>query len=117
MPNTPCESGQALEKAQNGNGLLLEILGMDLGSAPRRLGFGATPAWGIRRASLGSMGPCYTSQRDKSRAELSALVAIALHALASAAHGHAVSLEVRPDGRLRSRRPATVVYRVSAYNP
>jgi hypothetical protein len=49
--------GQALENAQNGNGQLLEIVGMDLGLAPRPLGFGATSAWVWRRAGLGSMGP------------------------------------------------------------
>jgi hypothetical protein len=30
---------QAVEKAQNGNGQLLAKVGMDLGLAPRRLGF------------------------------------------------------------------------------
>src|SRR5271168_2839256 len=58
MPNASCESGQALEKAQNGNGRLLEKVGIDLGLAPRRLGVGATSAWGWRRAVLGSTGPC-----------------------------------------------------------
>jgi hypothetical protein len=40
--------GQALEKAQNGNGRLLEKVGMDLRLARRPLGFGATSAWGRR---------------------------------------------------------------------
>jgi hypothetical protein len=59
MPNASCESGQAFEKAQNGNGQLLEKVGMDLGLAPRRLGFGAMSVWGWRRAGLESTGPCY----------------------------------------------------------
>jgi hypothetical protein len=42
--NASCESGQALEKAQNGNARLLEKVGKGLGRAPRRLGFGATRA-------------------------------------------------------------------------
>jgi hypothetical protein len=54
MPNASCKSGQALEKAQNGNGQLLEKVGMDLGLAPRPLGVGATSAWGWRRVGLGS---------------------------------------------------------------
>ena len=48
-----CKSGQAIEKAQNGNGQLLEKVGMDLGLAPLPLGFAphplgldATSAWG-----------------------------------------------------------------------
>ena len=50
-----CESGQAFEKAQNGNGQLLEKVGMDLGLAPRPLGFGATSVWELgRRAGWGS---------------------------------------------------------------
>jgi hypothetical protein len=53
MPGASCDSGQALEKAQNGKGQLLEKVGMDLGLAPRRLGFGATPVWGWRRPGLG----------------------------------------------------------------
>ena len=55
-PDASCESGQALEKAQNGNGQLLEKVGMDLGLAPRPLGFGATSVWGWRCAGLGSRG-------------------------------------------------------------
>ena len=58
-PGASCESGQALEKAQNGNGQLLEKVGMDLGLAPRPLGFGATSAgvgatsaWGCRRRKI-----------------------------------------------------------------
>ena len=51
--NASCESGQALEKAQNGNGRLLEKVGMDLGLAPRPLGVGATSAWGRRNVGLG----------------------------------------------------------------
>jgi hypothetical protein len=47
MANASCDSGQALEKAQNGNGRLLEKVGMDLGLAP--VGLGST-----------------VSQRDKS---------------------------------------------------
>jgi hypothetical protein len=58
MPDASCDSGQALEKAQNGKGQLLEKVGMDLGLAPRRLGFGAMPVWVWRRAGLGSTGPC-----------------------------------------------------------
>ena len=54
MPDASCESGQALEKAQNGNGQLLEKVGMDLGLAPRPLGFGAASVSGWRRAGLGS---------------------------------------------------------------
>jgi hypothetical protein len=42
---------------------------MDLGLAPPRLGFGATPVWGWRRVGLGSTGPCLRSQRDKNREE------------------------------------------------
>jgi hypothetical protein len=53
-PGASCESGQVLEKAQNGNGRLLEKVGMDLGLAPRPLGVGATSAWGWRRIRLGS---------------------------------------------------------------
>jgi hypothetical protein len=49
-----CESGQALEKAQNGNGQLLEKVGMDLGLATRWLGFGATSVWAWRRVRSGS---------------------------------------------------------------
>jgi hypothetical protein len=45
MVKASCESGQALEKAQNGNGRLLEKLGMDLGLAPRPFGFGAMSVW------------------------------------------------------------------------
>jgi hypothetical protein len=54
MPDTSCESGQALEKAQNGNGRLLEKVGMDLGLAPCRLGVGATSVWGLapRRSGI-----------------------------------------------------------------
>jgi hypothetical protein len=44
-PGASSQSGQALEKAQNGNGRLLEKVGMDLGLAPRPLGVGATSAW------------------------------------------------------------------------
>jgi len=51
--NASCDSGQALEKAQNGNGRLFSKVGMDLGLAPRRLGVGATSAWGSRRVGLG----------------------------------------------------------------
>ena len=36
--NASCESGQALEKAQNGNARLLEKVGKGLGRAPRGLG-------------------------------------------------------------------------------
>ena len=53
-PDASCERGQALEKAQNGNGRLLEKVGMDLGSAPRPLGFGATSAWVGCRLPLGA---------------------------------------------------------------
>jgi hypothetical protein len=53
MPNASCEGGQALEKAQNGNGQLLEKVGMDLGLAPRPLGFGAMSVWGWRHVGLG----------------------------------------------------------------
>ena len=53
MPDAPRESGQALEKAQNGNGQLLEKVGMDLGLAPRPLGFGAISVWGWRYVGLG----------------------------------------------------------------
>jgi hypothetical protein len=45
--------GQALEKAQNGNGQLLGEVGMDLNLAPLPLGCGATSVWGWRRARLG----------------------------------------------------------------
>jgi len=38
MPDASCKSGQALEKAQNGNEQLLEKVGMDLGLAPRAFG-------------------------------------------------------------------------------
>jgi hypothetical protein len=55
--------GQALEKAQNGNGQLLEEVGMDLNLAPLPLGCGATSVWGWRRARLGSTGPCQQSTR------------------------------------------------------
>jgi hypothetical protein len=55
--NASCESGQVLEKAQNGNGRLLEKVGMDLGLAPRPLGVGATSVWVWRRAPLGSAPP------------------------------------------------------------
>jgi hypothetical protein len=48
--NASCEIDQALEKAQNGNGQLLEKVGMDLGLAPCPLGFGATPVWDSRGA-------------------------------------------------------------------
>src|ERR1700677_4542208 len=51
-PNVSCGNGQALEKAQNGNGWLLEKVGMDLGLAPRWLGVGATSAWVWRREGL-----------------------------------------------------------------
>ena len=53
------DSGQALEKAQNGNGQLLEKVGMDLGLAPRPLGVGATRL-GLARAGLGSTGTMLT---------------------------------------------------------
>src|ERR1700735_297051 len=62
-------SGQALEKAQYGNGQLLEKVGMDLGLAPLPLGFGATPAWGWRRAGLGSTNHA-NYQRDKAVLDL-----------------------------------------------
>jgi hypothetical protein len=62
-PGASCDSGQALEEARNGNGQLLEKVGMDLGLAPRPFGFGATSAWGWRRAGLGSKGPCRQSAR------------------------------------------------------
>jgi hypothetical protein len=52
MPNAFFESGQALEKAQNGDGWLFEKVGMDLGLAPCRLGVGATSAWGWRHLGL-----------------------------------------------------------------
>jgi hypothetical protein len=58
MPTASFGSGQVLEKAQNGNGRLLEKVGMDLGLAPCRLGVGAASAW-TRRDSA-------NSQRDKS---------------------------------------------------
>ena len=65
-----CGSGQALEKAQNGNGRLLEKVGMDLGLAPRWLGFGAMSAWGSRRAGLGSTGPCATVKAIRAKKSL-----------------------------------------------
>jgi hypothetical protein len=43
---------QVLEKAPNGNGRLLEKVGMDLDLAPHPLGFGATLAWGSRRGAI-----------------------------------------------------------------
>ena len=43
---------KALEKAQNGNGRLLEKVGMDLGLALLPLGFGAMSVWGWRCAGL-----------------------------------------------------------------
>ena len=46
--NASPESGQALQKAQNGNAEVLSKVGMDLGLAPRRLGFGATSVWDRR---------------------------------------------------------------------
>jgi hypothetical protein len=52
-PDAACESGQALEKAENDNGWLLEKVGIDLGLAPHPFGVGATSAWGWRRAGLG----------------------------------------------------------------
>ena len=48
-----CKSGQAIEKAQNGNGQLLEKVGMDLGLAPLPLGFRAACAWARRHVGLG----------------------------------------------------------------
>jgi hypothetical protein len=69
MPDASCESAQALEKAQNGNGQLLEKVGMDLGLAPLPLGFGATPAWGSRRAGLDRRDHA-NSQRDTSQRAL-----------------------------------------------
>jgi hypothetical protein len=63
MPDASCDGGQALEKAQNGNGELLEEVGMDLNLAPLPLGFGATSVWGWRGARLGSTGPCQQSTR------------------------------------------------------
>jgi hypothetical protein len=53
MPNASCESGQALEEAQNGDGWLFEKVGMDFGLAPCRLGVGAMSAWGRRHVGLG----------------------------------------------------------------
>ena len=41
---------------RNGNGRLLEKVGMDLGLAPRPLGFGATSLWDRRRVRLGIDG-------------------------------------------------------------
>ena len=38
-------ASQALGSTRNGNGQVLQRLGMDLGSAPLRLGFGAPCAW------------------------------------------------------------------------
>jgi hypothetical protein len=71
-----CESRQALEKAQNGNGQLLEKVGMDLGLAPRLLGVGATSVWGWRRGVLGLVsrrlgvdGRAPHSQGDKGQEE------------------------------------------------
>jgi hypothetical protein len=76
-PNGGCllQDGQAIEKAQNGNGQLLEKVGMDLGLAPLPLGFGATSVWGratsawgratrrARGASIGSgEGPAASEQ-------------------------------------------------------
>jgi hypothetical protein len=55
-PGAPCDGVQALEKAQNGNGRLLSNVGMDLGLAPRPLGFGAMSVWDLRRAGLASSG-------------------------------------------------------------
>jgi hypothetical protein len=49
----PCGRGRANEKGQNGNGRLLEKVGMDLGLAPLPLGFGATSIWGRRSVGLG----------------------------------------------------------------
>jgi hypothetical protein len=66
MPDASCDGGQALEKAQNGNGQLLEEVGMDLklaplrlGLAPRPFGAGAAPVWDRRDHA--------NSQRDKSQ--------------------------------------------------
>jgi hypothetical protein len=67
MPDASCETGQALEKAQNGSGQLLEKRlawiwvrrHEGLGSAPRRLGVGAMSAWDRRDHA--------NSQRDKSQ--------------------------------------------------
>jgi hypothetical protein len=53
VPGASCDSGQALEKAQNGNEQPLEKGGMDLGLAAHRLGFGATSAWAWRHVGLG----------------------------------------------------------------
>src|SRR5579863_2801847 len=55
-----CGDRQAFEKAQNGNGQLLEIVGMDSGLAPHPLGFGATSAWvwrhtGLARAAVSTL--------------------------------------------------------------
>jgi hypothetical protein len=71
-PDASCESGQAFEKAQNGNGRLLEKVGVDLGLAPRPLGFGAASVWGWRHVRLGLAARVWDrrdradSQRDKS---------------------------------------------------
>ena len=53
--NASCESGQALEKAQNGNGPGdWKKVGMDFGLAPLPLGFGSTvPVWGRAHIRLG----------------------------------------------------------------
>jgi hypothetical protein len=64
-PGASCDSGQALEEARNGNGQLLEKVGMDLGLAPRPLGFGATPAWG-GAAPVWDRRDHANSRRDKS---------------------------------------------------
>jgi hypothetical protein len=60
---------RSAEEAQNGNGRLLEKVGMDLGLAPLPLGFGATQVWGWRRARFGIDGTMLHSQRDKSQEE------------------------------------------------
>ena len=93
MPNASCEGGQALEKAQNGNGQLLEKVGMDLGLAPRRLGFGAT-SFGAWR-----LGSGVDSQRDKSDRDRSDPAtgsgAARLYCAASALHPELIARQER----------------------
>jgi hypothetical protein len=67
MPDASCDGGQALEKAQNGNGQLLEEVGMDLNLAPLPLGFGATSVWGWRGVPVWDRRDHANSQRDKSQ--------------------------------------------------
>jgi hypothetical protein len=52
-------AAKRLKRLKMAMGSYWKKIGMDLGLAPRPLGFGATSVWAWRHAGLGSARPCY----------------------------------------------------------